>query len=66
MSEAKLSPNVLCLDLIKVPIKKNMGIESVPSYGYINQVSLREHRFPTLDSKFKIKYQPYAPQILTT
>lgn len=34
--------------------EKTMGVDSVPSHGYINQISLRVYRFPTLDSKFKV------------
>lgn len=44
--------------------EKTMGVDSVPSPGYINQISLRVYWFPTLNNK--LKYQPSGPQILTT
>lgn len=44
----------MCLDLTKVTIKKNLGIDNVSSYGYINQISLRVYWFPTLDSNLKV------------
>lgn len=36
------------------------GIDSVSSYGYTNQISLRVYWFPTLNSKLKV------PTFLTT
>lgn len=53
-----LKPNkskcLICLDLIKVKINKNTGIDSIPSYDYINQVFLGVYLFPTLGNKFKV------------